>query len=116
MSSSSENLSGLIGLIGGTAELGLGGEGLPEPEWFDRRDIGEGCVTGGVEAVGITTCPEAVTRVDTAGVGGEKRGRHSEGTAESNVGGRGWERAGVGATKEVWLKAGTPPTIGGGYT
>ena len=53
---------------------------------------------GEVEAVGLMTCPEAVTRVDTAGVGGEKRGRDSEGTAESNVepvkgsvGGRGWE-------------------------
>lgn len=41
---------------------------------------------GEIEAVGLKTCPEAVTRVDAAGVGGEKRGRDSEGTAESNVG------------------------------
>jgi hypothetical protein len=42
-------------------------------------------VRGGVEALGLMTCPEAVTRVDAAGVGGEKRGRDSEGTAESSV-------------------------------
>ena len=32
------------------------------------------------------TCPEAETRVGVAGVGGEKRERDREGTAESNVG------------------------------
>ena len=56
--------------------------------------------------VGLTTCPEAVTRVDVAGVGGEKRGRDSEGTAERSVGGLGWERAGVGTMKGVWIETG----------
>lgn len=65
--------------------------------------------------VGLTTCPETVTRVDVAGVGGEKRERDSEGTAESSVGGRGWEQTGVGRIKEVWIgtKAGVPSTPDG---
>lgn len=33
----------------------------------------------------MVTCPEAETRVGAAGVGGEKRERDKEGTAESNV-------------------------------
>ena len=36
--------------------------------------------------MGVTTFPEAVTRVVTAGVGGEKRGRDIEGAAESDIG------------------------------
>jgi len=48
--------------------------------------------------VELVTCPEAETRVGTAGVGGEKMERDREGTAESNVdrpeaGGGGCERA-----------------------
>ena len=81
--------------------------------------------------MGIVTHPEAQTRVGAAGVGGEKRGRDREGTAESNVGrvggggrggsgrrsgGWGWDwawrgtgrgactgrGAGRGTVKEVW--------------
>lgn len=36
--------------------------------------------------MGLTTSPEAVTRVGTAGVGGEKRGRDREGTAQKDAG------------------------------
>ena len=35
--------------------------------------------------MGLTTSPEAVTRVGTAGVGGEKRGRDREGTAQKDA-------------------------------
>lgn len=78
---------------------------------------------GEVEAVGLKTSPGAVARVGAAGVGGEKRGRDNEGTAESNVGpaerdigGRGRERAGVGTLIGVWVgtKVDVSSSIGGG--
>lgn len=47
------------------------------------------------------TCPEAETRVGAAGVGGEKRGRDREGTAESNVG-RSEAEGGGGSGVEGW--------------
>jgi len=34
---------------------------------------------------GLTIWPEAVMRVGAAGTGGEKRGRHSEGTVEGGL-------------------------------
>jgi len=52
---------------------------------------------GGEVAVGPATFPETVTRVGTAGVGGEKRGRNREGTAQRDVGnGRDVEGLGSG--------------------
>ena len=45
--------------------------------------------------MGLVICPEAQRRVGSAGVGGEKRGRDREGTAESSVD-REEERGGTG--------------------
>lgn len=98
--SSSENLSGLEGFIGETADS----SGLDREDLVDRRiAAGKGLAVsfwGEIEAVGEMTCPEAVTRVGVAGVGGEKRGRDNEGTDESNVDradlGRGGRAGGAG--------------------
>ena len=92
-------------------------EGGIKPGWLGGRGW-ETPFRGEVEA-GWETCPEAETRVGAAGVGGEKRGRAREGTADSSVGhpyagggggGRDWAGkgggrgacTGSGAANGVW--------------
>ena len=55
----------------------------------------------GEVAVGLTTTPEAVTRVGTAGVGGEKRGRDREGAAESDFGNAEVGEGGGGSRRDI---------------
>lgn len=59
-------------------------------------------IWGGVVGVGMTTSPEAVTRVGAAGVGGEKRERDKEGMEESKV----CRGAGGEGAKEGEMKGG----------
>lgn len=71
--------------------------------------------------MGLTTCPDAVMRVGTAGVGGEKSARGREGMAESSVGraeggggsGRDIEGLGWGCV-ERGVARGTRGTTGAG--